>query len=154
VPARLPADPVAPRDADGGFTITEVVVAMAIFLLVATGAVIGTTAGIHSSADTQARVGAVNIAQSDLEQARANPTPAPTSYTTSAGPAGRQYTVSRSVAAVSVTPTPSTSGCPPWGEQQISVTVRWSGGPGSIVRVATVLACGPGCDAPRTPTPA
>lgn len=131
-----------PHD-DGGFALMETVVAMVIFVVVATGAVVAAISGVHASDDSRNRVAATNIAQSDLEQARAIPTPAPASYSTSAANNAQRYTVTREITTYTAdaTATPSDTACPAGGELQIRVTVKWPGGAGHEVRAGTVLAC-------------
>lgn len=122
---------------DDGFTVLEVVVAMTIFVIVAVGAAGGVLNGIKASNSTTNRVGGANVAQSDLDQARVQPTPSPTSYATNA-PSGGSYTVTRTV----TMPTPSGStACPAGSEMTISVVVTGPGRSTSSVKMQTVVAC-------------
>ncbi|WGT47437.1 carboxypeptidase regulatory-like domain-containing protein [Tessaracoccus lacteus] len=59
---------------DGGFTLVEVVVAMMIFAMIATGFLYVMTSGMTLSRDTRARIVAANLAaqQVDIERSRAS----------------------------------------------------------------------------------
>ena len=122
------------RTGDAGFSIVEVMVALAIFALVSVGAVAGAIAGTRASDSAKNRVTSVNVAQNDLDQARANPTPSPVSYTTVPASGGATYTVTRSVA-----PGPDDS-CSAGGERRISVVVH-AHGTDNDARLDTVIAC-------------
>jgi len=124
---------------DAGFTIIEVMVALAIFALVAAGAVAGAIGGSKASSSAKNQVASVNVAQNDLEQARANPTPAPTSYSTAPVANGPTYSVTRTV--TTVAPAGAAAGsCPAGGERHISVLVR-ANGTNNASRLDTVVAC-------------
>jgi prepilin-type N-terminal cleavage/methylation domain-containing protein len=96
---------------DAGFALTEVIVSMMIFAIIAAAATYAVTSGIGSSSASRDRVGAANVAQQQLEQARAMPraslvaTPTATSTATVGN---GTYTVTRTVGYL---PADST-GCP------------------------------------------
>jgi prepilin-type N-terminal cleavage/methylation domain-containing protein len=68
-----------PRD-ESGFTLVEVIVALALFVIVATASTFAIVGSIRASHATDLRVAATAIAQQELDHIRvvgANPTPAP-----------------------------------------------------------------------------
>lgn len=116
---------------DAGFTLIEVLVAALIFAVVATGAVVAAIGGVQSTDDSRNRTTATNIAQTDLEQARAVPTPTAASYSTAPTPGGQSYGVVRTVTAP--------NNCAAGQERQISVTVSWANS--HSLTQDTVVAC-------------
>ena len=112
----------------------EVVVSIAIFMTVGVAIVACVIAGVNAADRSSNRVGAANIAQSDLEQARSEPTPSPTTYTTTPPSGGGSYSVKRTVAI----PSPCTIG----SDIPVAVTVKGPGTSKDSVTMSTVLACG------------
>lgn len=123
---------------DEGFTVLEVVVAVAIFVTVGAAAGTAVVGGIRSTTTTDNRIGGSNIAQSDLEQARAQSTPSPTSYATTPPNGTGSYQVTRTV----TMPTPSAgANCPAGREIGISVVVTGPGSATTRYQMSTVIAC-------------
>jgi prepilin-type N-terminal cleavage/methylation domain-containing protein len=131
---------------DSGFALTEVLVSMMIFAIIAAAATYAVTSGIGSSSASRSRVGAANVAQQELEQARAMPqaslvaTPSATSTATVGEGA---YTVTRTVGFL---PADST-GCPTdvatdaAHEITVHVEVAPADGSSRTVDMDTVIAC-------------
>jgi type II secretion system protein I len=123
---------------EAGFTVIEAIVAMTIFVIVSAAAIAAVFGGIQSSNNTDNKIGAANIAQSDLEQARAEGTPSPTSYPTAPTSGGPTLHVTRRV----TMPAPSASAtCPDGSSIQVGVTVTGPGTSGGSVSMSTVIAC-------------
>jgi prepilin-type N-terminal cleavage/methylation domain-containing protein len=129
---------------DTGFSLIEAVVSMTIFAIVSTAAVTAVLTGITSTHLTTTRVTASNIAQQDIQSARAE-APAQVSavgYPRTVTQGITTYTVSRQV---SFSPAGS-SGCPSAGTAggpfyvNVTDTVTWTG-QHSPVRVDAVIAC-------------
>jgi prepilin-type N-terminal cleavage/methylation domain-containing protein len=123
---------------DAGFTVIEAIVAMTIFVIVSAAAIAAVFGGIQSSNNTNNRVGAANIAQSDLEQARAQGTPSATSYPTAPTSGGPTFQVTRSV---TMPPPSATATCPDGSSIKVGVTVSGPGNSGRSVSMSTVIAC-------------
>lgn len=121
-------------DSDTGFTLIEVVTSVAILATVSAAVAMAVVSGINASGSTNRRVTGANIAQADIEQARAQPTPSPTSYPTQAAGGGGSYTVTRTV----VVP----ANCPIGSDMRIQVVVSGPGTSKNTVTMSTVLACG------------
>jgi prepilin-type N-terminal cleavage/methylation domain-containing protein len=132
--------------AQAGFALTEVLVCFVILLIIATAATYAVNAGINSSSITHQRVGSANVAQQQLEQARALPraslTATPTA-TSTASVGGSKYTVKRSIGYL---PTGSTA-CPTdvatdaAHEITVHVDVAPATGSTRTVGMDTVIAC-------------
>ena len=134
---------------DGGFTLAETMVSLALLAIVAGGATTAVVGGTRAQRDTQDRVVAVNLASADLDRARAVEfpfQPSPTSTVTPVG--GTSYTVSRTIVAYGTgTATATPNACP----SQVSPTtathllvrskVVWRGGPTAGITMSTVIAC-------------
>lgn len=120
---------------DGGFTMIETIVALTIFVVISVAATAAVIAGTRAAQASRNRVTGTNIVQSDLEQARSQPTPASTAYATAPGGASDTYSVTRTV----VMPSPSGGSVCPAGKL-IKISSVASGG-GQSVRADTVLAC-------------
>jgi prepilin-type N-terminal cleavage/methylation domain-containing protein len=118
---------------DAGFTMVEVIVSLAIFAGFSAAALAAIIGSSKAQDATRSRVSGTNIAQSDLEQARALPSPSAANYTTSAPGDTATYRVARTV----TYPTPS---CTAGGLIKISVVVSQSGS-STQVRTDTVVAC-------------
>ncbi len=121
-------------DPDGGFSLVESLVAMVIFLIMTAAAATAMITGNNASQTSRTRVVETNLARTELNQAVAQPTPSPTTYTVN--PGGNAYTVARSV---QVMPTPSATGaCPTGSVRQITVNVTWAG---RSVSMTTAQSC-------------
>lgn len=124
------------KRADEGFSLVEVVVAMVILALVATGITAGTGMVVKFTADTRARQVAINLAEQQLDLDRgvldpfdihpfggAASTPAKTQVVS-----GRTYTVTQTTSLVTTDGTDITCGS---GKtiyyRRITVSVDWSG---------------------------
>jgi Tfp pilus assembly protein PilV len=132
--------------ADRGFALTEVIVSFILFVAIATAATYAVTRGIDASSSSRDRVGAANVAQQQLEQARAMPraslTAAPTA--TSTATAGTSsYTVTRTVgflpAGSTACPTDVATDAP--HEITIHVDVTAQGATPRTIGMDTVIAC-------------
>src|SRR5262245_46321268 len=134
------------RSSEAGFALTEIIVSMVMFAIIATAATYAVTSGINSSGASRDRVGAANVAQQQLEQARAMPRAnliaAPTA-TSTATVGANQYTVTRTVGYL---PAGSTS-CPTAvatdaaHEITVHVDVTTVGETPRTVGMDTVIAC-------------
>ena len=130
-------------DSDGGFSLLEVVVSFALFAIVAAAATAAVANSIRTSDSTAQRVEATQIAQQDIEKARALK-PAQISVTgyplvVTAG--ARSFTVTRTINYSTGSSCPSTRVA--GSEYYLNVTdvVTWSGDTTRSVRMDTVLAC-------------
>ena len=124
------------RGDDGGFTLIESVVSVVIMLIITAAAASAIITSRNAAQVSRTRVVETNLARSDLNQAIAQPSPSPTTYTVTPAAGGNQYTVSRTV---QVLPSPSSTGsCPTGAVQQITVTVGWSN---RSVSMTTGLSC-------------
>jgi prepilin-type N-terminal cleavage/methylation domain-containing protein len=130
---------------DRGFTLIEVMVSFVIFAIVASAATLAVVNGISTSKATSDRVGAANVAQQELEHARAMPraslaaAPTATSTTTVGNNA---FTTTRTIAyapAGSACPTTIATDAP--HKITVNVVVSWPGSHGRTVQMGTVLAC-------------
>jgi prepilin-type N-terminal cleavage/methylation domain-containing protein len=131
---------------DDGFALIEVLVSMMIFAIIASAATYAVTSGIGSSDASRDRVGSANVAQQQLEQARAMPQASlvatPTATSTAVVGTGT-YTVTRTVGFL---PADST-GCPTDvatdapHEITVHVEVAPANGDSRTVGMDTVIAC-------------
>ena len=132
------------RRGDTGFSLIEAVVSMVIFAIVSTAAVTAVLTGITSTHLTTTRVAATNIAQQDIQNARAQ---APAQVSASGYPltvtqGNTTYTVARQL---SYSPSGASS-CPssgtPGGPYYVNVTdiVTWNS-QHKPIRVDAVIAC-------------
>lgn len=136
----------APQHADEGFTLIEVLVALTIFAIVSAAAVIALVAGVRAGNDSNDRVTAAQVAQQEVDRARALPAPSlaaspDATRTTVLG--GKSFSVTRTIGypagsclAPSATPTDATV-----RKMQVTVVVRIPGEAGRAVRIDSVIAC-------------
>ena len=133
-------------DADSGFALTEVIVSFIIFVAVATAATYAVTRGIASSVAGHDRVGAANLAQQQLEQARALPraglTASPTA-TSTATVGNSKYTVTRTVGYLPAgnTACPTDVATDAAHEITVHVAVVAHGATSRTIGMDTVIAC-------------
>jgi prepilin-type N-terminal cleavage/methylation domain-containing protein len=99
-----------------GFTMVEMLVAMVLFALVATGLSAFAVQSLRSTSDTRASGGAVLLAQAEVESLRglAYDDIVPRSYPASLG--GQDYDVATTVA----------NNTPDAGMKEVTVTVDWT----------------------------
>ena len=123
---------------DSGFTLVEVVVSSVLFVIVAAASVTAIVAGMKADNTSRNRVMAANVAQADLEQARALAFPNyPTAEAAHSVPVGNMtFTVARTIS--NACPVVWIAGQPT--SMQVTTTVSWPGST-STVKVATVIAC-------------
>ena len=132
--------------ADSGFALTEVIVSFIIFVAVATAATYAVTRGIDSSGASRDRVGAANVAQQQLEQARALPraslTAAPIATSTATVGAGT-YKVTRTVGYLPAgsTACPTDVATDAAHEITVHVDVTTGGAVTRTIGMDTVIAC-------------
>lgn len=117
------------RRTDEGFSLVEMVVALAILALVSTGIAAGTGAVVKMTAETRARQIAVNLAEAKLDEDRGILDPFKIFAGTSSQVVGnRTYTLVQDTSLVSDDGSDITCGS---GKtiyyRRISVTVRWTG---------------------------
>lgn len=117
------------RDAEGGFTIIEVLVAMTIFAIIAAGAALGGASTLYLSQDNRSREAALNLANQALDAARSTKdvfTLDNDSFVQAIG--SQQYTVSRSTSWINSDGTDNTCGAGTGvlAYKRIAVTVSWS----------------------------
>ncbi len=131
---------------DSGFALTEVIVSFIMFIVVATAATVAVSRGIDSSGANRDRVGAANIAQQQLEQARALPraslTAAPTATSTAIAGASK-YTVRRTVGFLPAgsTACPTDVATDAAHEITVHVDVTTQGQTPRTITMDTVIAC-------------
>ena len=125
---------------DDGFTMVEVIVALALFVLVAGSATFAIISSVRASTATDTRVAAGFVAQQELDRIRLlGPTPSVPnrpSATRSVTTDGRQYTVS-----VSANPAWSQSCATGAGYRDVTVSVSVVGGRNSPIYLDSRLAC-------------
>jgi len=128
---------------DDGFSLLEVVVSFVLFAIVASAATAAVGNSIRTSDTTARRVEATQVAQQDIEKARAmkpaqiSATGYPITVTAGSG----TFTVTRTVSYSSGTSCPGT---PVAGTQyylNVTDVVTWPGNDGRTVRMDTVLSC-------------
>lgn len=128
---------------DEGFTLIEVVVAFVIFMIVAGAGTLVIITGQHSARTTNTQVASTNIAQQEIERARALPraslTAAPTQTTTTTL-GGQSYSATRTISYLPAN-TPCPTGVATDAPHKIAVTVTVTSSTGRTVRMDTVLAC-------------
>lgn len=128
---------LAARD-DSGFTLVEVIVSSVLFVIVAAASVTAIVAGVKADNTSRNRVMAANVAQADVEQARALAFPnyptAEAAHSVTVGNA--TFTVQRTVS--NACPAVWSAGQPT--SMQVTTTVSWPGS-ASTIKVATVIAC-------------
>jgi Tfp pilus assembly protein PilV len=139
-------DSTIPNRDDDGFTIMEAVVSLTLFLIVSIAAVSAIVNSIRITDLSNNRVVAANLAQADIEQARAQTADqsvlsiSTTGYPKTTTVGSSTYTVSR--AASGTCPTTRTAGTLYY--LNLPVTVSWaqsdSGGTRNV-RADTVIAC-------------
>jgi Tfp pilus assembly protein PilV len=135
-----------PGRGDSGFALTEVIVSFIIFLVIATAATVSVSRGIDSSGASRDRVGAANVAQQQLEQARAMPraslTAVPTA-TSTATVGTSNYAITRTVgflpADSTACPTDVATDAP--HEITVHVDVTALGATPRTIGMDTVIAC-------------
>ena len=136
----------ARSSSEGGFALAEIIVSMMIFAFVATAATYVVTRGIDSSSASRDRVGAANVAQQQLEQARAIPradlTATPTAISTATVGTSR-YTVTRTIGYLPTgsTDCPTTVASDAAHEIAVHVDVTVQGANPRTVGMDTVIAC-------------
>jgi len=135
------------KETDEGFTLIEVIVSLALFVLVAGAATFAIISSIRASDVTNQRVAAGQVAQQELDRVRSlGPNPAVSARPLTTGTAttsdGRRYTVT--VEATPVWTTPCFIGSVPGagGFRDIAVSVTLAGSRISAVKMDTRIACG------------
>ena len=121
--------------AEDGFTLVEVLVAFTIFVIIATASMNALYTIVKSTAVTQSRVSAANLARQEIERLREQNSvnsELDTSPISSTTPQGTTYTI---------TPFGTSAACSPNGERQVSVVVSWQNSGLRNVRYDTVLSC-------------
>lgn len=123
---------------DAGFTLIEVVVSLVLFAVVAGSSVTAIANATRTTNTARDRVTAANLAQADLQSARALQYPnypaAVAAHTVTAG--NKTFTVQRSIS--TSCPALWTPGLPT--SMQVTTTVIWPGAKAPLV-VATEISC-------------
>jgi prepilin-type N-terminal cleavage/methylation domain-containing protein len=126
------------RSRDAGFTLVEVMVSLVLFGVVAGASVTAITTSSRTNNTARDRVTAANLAQADIQQARALRYPsypaAVASHPVTVGT--KRYTVNRSVS--TTCPSVWTPGAVT--SMQVTTTVTWPGTTTPVV-VATEISC-------------
>ena len=125
--------------AEDGFTLVEVLVAFTMFVIISFASLTALYTIVKSTAITQNRVAAANLARQEIERLREQNSTASqldgTTPITSTTAQGTTYTI---------TPTmnpAATATCSPGTERQVSVVVSWQNSGLRNVRYDTVLSC-------------
>lgn len=119
----------AARDAEDGFTIIEVLVAMTIFAIIAAGAALGVASTLYLSQDNRSREAALNLANQALDAARSTKDVFSLDNDTSTQAVGAQdYTISRTTSWINSDGTDNTCGAGTGvlAYKRVAVTVTWS----------------------------
>jgi type II secretory pathway pseudopilin PulG len=136
--SRAAVDGDGPIARDGGFTILEALVSITLFAILAGASttVIATAIGTNNTA--QDRVTAANLAQADIQRARALQYPSyPAAVPAHVVMVGtKKFTVARTIS--TTCPALWTPGQPT--SMQVTTTVTWPGSPSSVA-VATEISC-------------
>lgn len=127
---------------DSGFSLIEAIVALTIFAVISAAAVTASVNGIKITHLTTARVTAANLAQQDLDMARAVD---PSAVTTSGYPrtvtqGNTTYTIARSITYSSGASCPTTPSAGVQYYLTLTDNVTWNG-QHQPVRVDAVIAC-------------
>ena len=136
----------APGGGEDGFALVEVLVSMLMFAFIAVAGTYAVTAAIDTSSASRNRVGAANVAQLQLEQARAMPhsnllaTPTATSTATVGN---SRFAVTRTVGYLPAgsTSCPTTVATDAAHEITVHVAVSPVNGGARTVGLDTVIAC-------------
>jgi len=134
------------KEADEGFTLIEVIVSLALFMLVAGAATFAIISSIRASDVTNQRVAAGQVAQQELDRVMAlGPNPVVTARPLAMGSAtsvdGRKYTVTVAASPAWTTPCFIGSVVGTGGFRNIEITVALPSGRISPVVMDTRIAC-------------
>lgn len=127
---------------DSGFTLVEAVVALTVFAIISAAAVTASVNGIDLTHLTTTRVTAVNLAQQDLNTARAAEpsTVSSSGYPRTVTQGSTTYTIDRSIAYSTGSSCPSTPLAGVEYYLTVTDTVSWTG-QHQPMRVDAVIAC-------------
>ncbi len=127
---------------DSGFTLIEAVVSLTIFAIVSAAAVSASVNGIELTHLTTNRVTAANLAQQDLDMARAVQagSVSATGYPRTVTKGSTTYTINRSITYSSGTSCPTTAAAGVQYYLTLTDTVTWAG-QHRPMRLDAVIAC-------------
>jgi prepilin-type N-terminal cleavage/methylation domain-containing protein len=122
---------------DEGFTLAEVLVAIALFVIVSVASMTALYTLVKSTAITRNRVSAANLARQEIERLRGQNLNAAALDSTAI-----PVTLKGTAFTITPTMTPTATGtCAPGASRQVTVRVSWNNSGNRSVRYDTVLSC-------------